>query len=90
MEIRFSKLALKQRDLLKKRGNVTAQKKISKLLDEIILSPFSGLGRPEQLKGYEIPTYSRRIDKKNRLIYSLLEEENVVEVLSIWGHYEDK
>lgn len=54
MEIRFSNLALKQRDLLKKSGNTIAQKKISLLLEEIKSNPFIGTGHPERLKGYQL------------------------------------
>ena len=90
MEVRFSSLAIKQRDLLKKSGNTLAQKKISLLLEEIKSTPFLGTGHPEQLKGYGVPTFSRKIDKKNRFIYSIPENETVIEVLSIWGHYDDK
>ena len=90
MEVRFSSIAIKQRDLLKKSGNTLAQKKISLLLEEIKSTPFLGTGHPEQLKGYSVPTFSRKIDKKNRFIYSIPENETVIEVLSIWGHYDDK
>lgn len=90
MEIRFSALAVKQRDLLKKSGDLATQKKISKFLQEIITDPYNGTGHPEQLKHYEIPTFSRKIDKKNRFVYSVPEGENVIEVLSMWGHYADK
>lgn len=86
MEIRFSKLALKQRDLIKKSGDLSIQKKISLFLREIINDPYSGLDHPKRLKGYETPTYRR----KNRFVYSYLEEESIIEVLSIWGHYDDR
>lgn len=90
MEIRFSNLAIKQRNLLKSSGNTRAQKKISLLLEEIKHNPYIGTGHPERLKGYIVPTFSRKIDKKNRFIYSIPEDEAVIEVLSIWGHYDDK
>jgi toxin YoeB len=90
VEIRFSKLTLKQRDLIKKSGDLAVQNKISLFLREIINHPFTGIGHPKRLKGYEIPTYSRKIDKKNRFVYSYLQEESIIEVLSIWGHYDDK
>ena len=52
MEIRFSKLAIKQRDLIKKSGNLIAQKKISQFLKGISNNPTDGTGHPEQLKQY--------------------------------------
>lgn len=36
------------------------------------------------LKGY----YSRRINIKHRLVYSINEENKVVLVVSVWSHYE--
>ena len=46
----------------------------------------SGAGKPEKLKYSE--NYSRRIDEKNRLVYSVSESGDVV-VKSCLGHYED-
>lgn len=36
------------------------------------------------LKGY----YSRRINIKHRLVYSIDNEEKIVRVISVWTHYE--
>ncbi len=36
------------------------------------------------LQGY----YSRRINIKHRLVYSVNDEEKVIRVISIWSHYE--
>jgi toxin YoeB len=62
-------------------------------LIEIKTYPRTGTGKPEHLKhldeeGAEV--WSRRIDKKHRFIYSVHEESKTIEVLSVWGHYEDK
>ena len=70
-----------------KAGNKVALKKIQLILKELELHPASGTGQPEQLK-YELKGYwSRRIDKKNRLIYRIEEEKVVVIVVSASGHY---
>ncbi|GIM53317.1 hypothetical protein CAPN004_23460 [Capnocytophaga cynodegmi] len=64
--------------------------KIDKLLDEIELHPTTGTGQIEPLKGYgEHSVWSRRIDKKHRLIYEVFEEEKRVEILSAFGHYDE-
>jgi len=34
--------------------------------------------------------WSRRIDKKNRIVYEIFEEEQVINVVSLRGHYFDK
>ena len=39
--------------------------KLEKLLEEVRINPTKGTGKPEQLKHYEIPTWSRRISKKH-------------------------
>jgi toxin YoeB len=74
----------------KKSGNKKVLNKINILLDELRESPYSGTGKPEQLKHYNYPTWSRRINDKHRLIYRIKEEVKVVLILSLWGHYDDK
>lgn len=64
--------------------------KIDKLLTELRAHPAKGTGKPEQPKQYETPTWSRRITDKHRLIYRIQNENIVVLVLSLWGHYSDK
>ncbi len=49
-----------------------------------------GTGQVEQLKGDRQDQWSRRIDKKNRLIYTIDDEVVTVEVISAKGHYDDK
>lgn len=64
--------------------------KIDKLLDELREHPTTGTGKPEKLKHYAEPTWSRRITSKHRLVYRIEEEKIIVLVLSFWGHYGDK
>jgi toxin YoeB len=52
--------------------------------------PTVGTGQPEKLKHDLIGLYSRRIDKKHRLVYSIKEDIVSVYVLSGWSHYGDK
>lgn len=62
-------------------------RRINQLLKDIQRSSFDGIGKPEPLKycnGY----WSRRIDEKNRLVYSVNSENDVV-IISCRGHYED-
>lgn len=42
----------------------------------------------EKLTGDLKGMYSRRINVKHRLIYTVLEEEKIVHVLRMWTHYE--
>ena len=74
--------------LIKKSGNVANIKKITKLFEELENHPTTGSGNPEQLK-HELSGYwSRRINKKDRLIYQIFETDVLVVVVSALGHYE--
>lgn len=73
-----------------KRSEPSAFKKVLQLLDELALHPKIGTGHPEPLKGDYANLWSRRITKKHRLIYEILEQEVLVLILSAYGHYEDK
>ncbi len=53
---------------------------------EIQRDPFSGIGKPEPLKGGELSGYwSRRIDDEHRLVYRANEAE--VKILKARYHY---
>ncbi|WP_404366804.1 Txe/YoeB family addiction module toxin [Marinobacter sp.] len=42
----------------------------------------------EKLIGDLTGAYSRRINIQHRLVYQVLEDEQVVKVLRLWSHYE--
>jgi Txe/YoeB family toxin of toxin-antitoxin system len=42
----------------------------------------------EKLIGDLAGAYSRRINIQHRLVYQVLEDEQVVKVLRLWSHYE--
>ena len=75
---------------LKKNVGKTVTKKIEKLLLELMEHPKTGTGQVEQLKGERQGQWSRRIDKKNRLIYTIDDDTVIVEVISAKGHYDAK
>lgn len=88
-EIEFTSQALIDIAKLHK-SEPTCFKKLGKLLEELKEHPTIGTGHPEQLKGTSIPTWSRKISSKHRLVYEVIEEKVKVFVLSTWGHYDDK
>lgn len=55
-----------------------------------MVHPETGTGQPEQLKHHLSGLYSRRINQKHRLVYSISDEVVIVHVLSAWAHYGDK
>ena len=70
-----------------KAGNKAAIRKIMVIIKDLSIHPTTGIGKPEELK-YELKGYwSRRIDKKNRLIYRIEEEKVSVLLVSAYGHY---
>lgn len=89
-ELIWSLESLKQINWIKKNKSEQPQKqyfeKIERLIEAIMESPFSGLGKPEHLKHQLPPCWSRRINKKDRLIYRI--KEKSIEIISIVGYYE--
>ena len=64
--------------------------KAKRFIDELKEHPKTGLGHPEPLKGNPENRWSREITKKHRLVYRIFEVEVYVDVLSAYGHYDDK
>jgi len=60
-------------------------KRINRLIDETLRSPFEGIGKPEALKENLSGFYSRRIDETHRLVYAV--EEKEVVIISCRHHY---
>jgi toxin YoeB len=86
----FSETALEDIEKHKKTGDKAVLKKIEKLLNELMEHPTTGTGQPEMLKHELAGLYSRRINKKHRLVYSINQEVVTVHVLTAWLHYGDK
>ena len=88
MEVIYKVKALNDIKFWKKSGQKNIQFRIVKLIEDIEVHPFTGLGKPEALK-YELTgLWSREIDKGNRLIYEI--SENQIHIIPIRGHYFDK
>ena len=82
--------AIKDIEKFKKSGDKKVLLKIDQLLNELREHPKTGTGKPELLKYYEIPTWSRRLTDNHRLIYRIQDDKVIVMILSFWGHYGDK
>jgi len=81
-----------QKDLLAihKSGDKASIKKVEQIFAELAIHPESGTGKPEKLKFDLIGYWSRRINKKDRLIYLIENNIITVTVVSALGHYENK
>ena len=62
-------------------------KQINKLIKDIDRNKYNGIGHPEALKGNYSGYYSRQINKKDRLIYRIVNE--TIEIISCKDHYDD-
>jgi len=86
MEIEFTIQAEEDLAYWKKINNIAVLKKIRKLIEVIIETPFDGIGKPEPLKHTLTGCWSRRIDKEHRLVYEVTND--LITVLSLKGHYQ--
>jgi toxin YoeB len=89
-EIEYTDVAYSDLEKHKKSGDKKILLKIDILLNELRENPTVGTGKPEKLKHYKIPTWSRRISDKHRLVYRIQDDKVIVIILSCWGHYDDK
>lgn len=87
-EIEFSEQATEELIKLKK-SDPQAYKKFVKIMPELMEHPYTGTGKPHQLRHIE-GIWSRRLDQKNRLRYMVNDTTVVVFIISAKGHYDDK
>ena len=77
-------------DKIKIRKNYpkATQNRLLRMVNEMVETPFEGIGKPEPLK-YELAgMWSRRLTNKERVVYYV--EDDTVNVLSYLSHYDDK
>ena len=89
-DLSFTDIALADIEKHKKSGDTIILKKIERLLQELREHPRSGTGQPEVLKHDFQGLYSRRINRKHRLIYDIQDAVVTIIVLSAYSHYGDK
>lgn len=87
MEIIFLPKSKEQLEFFKKFNNQSILKKIRQLLEVIPETPYSGIGKPEPLKHNLSGLWSRRINQEHRLVYEVIEVDNVILIHSVKGHY---
>lgn len=88
-KIAFLPHARKDFDEWKKTDGKTVAK-IKEILKDIAEHPYSGIGKPEPLKNNLTGKWSRRINKTDRIIYSVDGDKVLVYVFSMKGHYQNK
>lgn len=60
-------------------------KRVNRLIEDTLRDPFSGIGKPEQLRHALAGAWSRRITEEHRLVY-LVDGDDLV-VLQVRYHY---
>jgi toxin YoeB len=60
-------------------------KRVNKLIEEVLRSPFEGIGKPEPLKENLAGFWSRRIDDTHRLVYAV--EDEYLTIIACRYHY---
>lgn len=88
--VKISKSAEKDLKQIKKFGQKSDIEKINRFFEEISEDPRTGIGKPEQLKYFDGEVWSREINKKDRFVYEIFEDEILVVVIQTKGHYNDK
>ena len=84
----LEKQALKELKKLTKSGRKNDINKLYEILEELKIHPTTGIGNPKPLKHGLSGKWSRRINKKDRIIYEIIEEpERLVVVVSPLEYY---
>lgn len=71
-----------------RRNDKNSYIKVFDFIREMIISPRKGTGKPERLKYFDKEVYSRRINHKDRLVYTIYEYKEEIDISSCRGHYE--
>ncbi len=67
-------------------SNENLFKRIQRLIIETSRDPFTGIGKPEPLKGEFRGYWSRRINEEHRLVYKVDDDQLII--ISCRWHYE--
>lgn len=62
-------------------------KRIRALIANMQETPYSGLGKPEALRHEWSGFYSRRIDSRNRLVYTVDDDRQLITIYMLRYHY---
>jgi len=62
-------------------------KRINQLIQEMLRTPFEGIGKPEPLKGDLSGYWSRRISDEHRIVYTVLAQDLII--IASRYHYSD-
>jgi len=84
-QLYYTKQAQKDAKKLASAGLKTKAQALLKLIEE---NPYQNPPAYEKLVGDLVGSYSRRINIQHRLVYQVLESDEVIKVLRLWSHYD--
>lgn len=87
MQVIFETKAQRHLQSFIKNNEKVILRKIYKLIDDIKLHPFEGIGKPEALKHDLQGYWSRRISLEHRLVYKI-DGDTIIVIASCRFHYE--
>ena len=61
-------------------------KRLNQLIQDIQRQPYTGIGKPEPLRGQLSGWWSRRIDGEHRIVYR--QQDDCIVIAACRGHYE--
>jgi toxin YoeB len=87
MEVIYTVEAKEDKDFWES-NNPKILKRIQDLIENIKISPFSGIGKPEALRFAKSGYWSRRITQEHRLVYKIA--NNRIYIAQCRYHYDKK
>jgi toxin YoeB len=60
------------------------------LVRELATHPRDGTGKPERLRYFQQEVSSRRVNQTDRMIYTIYENLQQIDISSFLGHYDDR
>jgi toxin YoeB len=85
VEVEYKQKAQEDRKYWKERQDIKIMKRISDLIEDICQHPFTGMGKPEPLRFELAGLWSRRINRKHRLVYEVFDGR--ISIISMKDHY---
>lgn len=69
-----------------KRKDKAIEKRIDKIINDIVRHPFNGIGKPEPLKFNLSGLWSRKINNEHRIVYGI--SKNEIQIIQLKYHYD--
>jgi len=86
----FDKDAQKQMKTLKKSGRKIDMERVNRFILEVRGHPRHGIGHPKPIRHKIVETWARKVNDGDRFVYEIHEEDRLVFVTQVLGHYEDR